>query len=92
MFLATSLATTSPLILGIRQPWGLHWNWVGKLACVIMLVLLVPLLPPGTLQDSGLIRLPSKSSARPVFVVGVFCTLLGLGAGVAPESPREPSP
>jgi Type II CAAX prenyl endopeptidase Rce1-like len=84
VFLSTNLATSANSIFGIKQPGGLHWNWVGKLACLIVLALLVPVLPSGTLQKSGILRAPTKSSALSIFVVSVFCALLGWTAGVAP--------
>jgi uncharacterized protein len=84
VFLSTLLATCAPGILGFREPWGLAWNWLGKLACLIVIALLLRVLPSGTLQKSGILRLPAKDSALPVFVTIVVFALLGYSAGVAP--------
>jgi membrane protease YdiL (CAAX protease family) len=84
VFVSTNLATCVPSIFGIKQPEGLSWNWVGKFACLIVAALLVGILPAGTLQKSGILRLPSRSSALPVLVVAVFCALLGWSGGVPP--------
>ena len=81
VILATTLATCLPAILGIGQPGGLYWNWVGKLACVMVVAVLVGLLPEELRRRSGIFRLPSRSAVLPVLVVAVFCALLGLAAG-----------
>ena len=37
VFLSTNLATSANAMMGINQAGGLYWNWVGKLACLVVL-------------------------------------------------------
>lgn len=83
VLLATTLATCSNAIFGM-QPSGLKWNWIGKLASMLALAMLIPILPRGTMKRSGMFRLPSKDSALPVFVSLSFCAFLGWAASLAP--------
>ena len=82
VFLSTNFATCATY--GINQAWGLHWNWVGKLLCLIVIALWACVLPSDTLRKSGIFRLPSRSSTPIVLVVSVLCALLGWGIGVPP--------
>jgi uncharacterized protein len=85
VYLATTLATCANKILGIKLPGGLEWNWSGKLACLLTLALLVSVLPSGTLEKSGIMRLPSKNFALPVSLFSIFCALLGALTAFAPS-------
>lgn len=88
VLLATNLASNVNAIFGIA-PSGLRWNWVGKLACMLTLALLIPMLPGGTLKRSCMFRLPAKGSALPVFIALAFCGLLGWAASGASGMPSE---
>ena len=85
-FLATTLATRTRWILEIDQPEWLHWNWSGKLACLVVVGLWLVALPTGTLRRSGVFRRPSRSSAGPVVGFVIVSALLGWSAGVAPRA------
>jgi hypothetical protein len=81
VLLSTTFATGATSIFSIKQPDELYWNWIGKLACIVVIALLFMILPAGTLQKSGILRLPSKSSALPIFTFAFFCALLGAASG-----------
>jgi hypothetical protein len=83
VLVSTIFATSANYIFSIEQPEELYWNWFGKLACIVVIAFLFVILPTGTLQKSGILRLPSKSSALPIFMVAILCALLGAAAGPA---------
>ena len=73
----TDLATSVDSIFGIHQPEWLQWNWIGKLACIVTIVIIVSVLPSDIRQKSGILCLPASNSIVPVLWFLFYCALMG---------------
>ncbi len=85
VMLLNDLATSVDSIFGIAPPDWLHWNWTGKLACIVTVAVIAGLLPREILRKSGLLTLPSKDSTLPVLGFLIYCTILGSLAAFDPK-------
>jgi len=85
VFLVTAHATGVDSVFGIRQPDWLHWNWIGKSACLATIALLEIILPVGSLRKSGMLRMPVHGSWKPVLLCLVVCAVVGGSAALAPN-------
>lgn len=74
----TDFATASTgSLFGIQQPEWLHWNWIGKLACILTVGFVAGIMPTDLCWKSGLLTLPCKGSALSIFGFLFYCALLG---------------
>jgi protein-S-isoprenylcysteine O-methyltransferase Ste14 len=64
VILLTYFATIVCPLSGIRQPD--HWNWIGRLSCIVTTTLLFCLLAPEMRQKTGILNSPKRDSALPV--------------------------
>jgi hypothetical protein len=83
VWMLTSLATCVNSIFFVDLPGDFHWNWLGKVSCVAAIGLLLTILPPDTLRESGIFRLPKRSAAVPILIMATLSALMGAAAGPA---------